>query len=410
MTEYLSDSIRRLLSNLRPSAASRLLEPIDKHLTLPRDDYIIDSRIHILENGLLEIAPGSNLYFRSGAGIVVNGTLIAEGKKDIPITFQPYKGEKWHNITFLFKPSGGSRMGFCKIKGGGGSADPFSAGNLYIDDVILSRTSRSHYKFIGGGVSLLESSPRIHDCLFGGNKAHEGGALFAWNCSPDLVSLTFRDNEAAFFMKGARYEEQDTIPDVGGNGGAICIKEAYPLISGCSFSNNLSREGGAIAIYSSSNPLNPIIADNLYITYNRAVDYGDYSEYRGRGGGIYLYDSNLNMVHTKISYNRADEGGGIYSSFKGTTSMTLSECEITRNAFWQKGGIYISNISKDTPEAAAGTQPPKIQPSLIQLCEIHGNHSKNAKKDDIDICTHNAPVKYSRLNSKSRIKPNLQEI
>jgi hypothetical protein len=113
LTEYLSDSIRRLLSNLRPSAASRLLEPIDKHLTLPRDDYIIDSRIHILENGLLEIAPGSNLYFRSGAGIVVNGTLIAEGKRTFQSPSSLTRG-KWHNITFCLSPPAGAGWAFAR--------------------------------------------------------------------------------------------------------------------------------------------------------------------------------------------------------------------------------------------------------------------------------------------------------
>jgi hypothetical protein len=80
---------------------------------------------------------------------------------------------------------------------------------------------------------------------------------------------TFRDNEAAFFKKGARYEEQVSIPDVGGNGGAICIKRGISLDLWLLFSNNCPGRR-AIAIYF-RHPLNPIIADNLYITYFRAV-------------------------------------------------------------------------------------------------------------------------------------------
>ena len=59
--------------------------------TFPKAEYNITGNIHILPGKTLQFAPGSRLLFENYTGIIVRGTLLAQGTHEAPIFFTSFK-------------------------------------------------------------------------------------------------------------------------------------------------------------------------------------------------------------------------------------------------------------------------------------------------------------------------------
>lgn len=190
----------------------------------------------------------------------------------------------------------------------------------------------------GGGIYISSASPVIRDCLLEKNYAsgyHDnsysggGGAIMIKNESSDpLIQGNIIRNNLADNLGGGLLFAEHTSGVLENN-----------IIDG---NNALNDWGGGIALYNSAIPL---VCNNLII-YNSCSGFSG-----GRGGGIYLGNSQSLLVNNTIAYNATtgDEygdgfGGGIYI---GTWSdPVIKNCII----WYNRSGASSMNIYFDPQE------------------------------------------------------------
>jgi len=162
----------------------------------------------------------------------------------------------------------------------------------------------------GGGILLL-SNTHIRNCKFYHNHAQSyGGAISQYSLTKPRTILIedceFFDNEANFGGAIADYghttisrcvfHDNRALND---GGGSYCITYgAHSFFFNCTFNNNIARQGGGIAVYTSQGPT----LWNCLINNNTAET----------GGGCYS-TRNTNLYNCTIVKNKATENyGGVY--------------------------------------------------------------------------------------------------
>lgn len=107
----------------------------------------------------------------------------------------------------------------------------------------------------GGGLYIeagnVLSSHRINNCIFTGNRAHNGGAVLVDSGRPSFVNCVFRDN-AADFYGGAVY-----------NKGIASV--ASPIFQDCIFENNSSNSGGGMTNNGTNGSASPLLLSCQFI-------------------------------------------------------------------------------------------------------------------------------------------------
>ena len=124
-----------------------------------------------------------------------------------------------------------------------------------------------------------------------------------------------------------------TIIDGNESGSVVTFnnkEDSTAVLSGFTIRNGEAENGGGIYL----NDSNPNLV-NLIITSNSAYTI----QWDGLGGGIYLNNSDPNLVNVNITGNYSyDSGGGIYLN---NSSPNLMHSTITGNqAYWSGGGIF----------------------------------------------------------------------
>ncbi len=155
-------------------------------------------------------------------------------------------------------------------------------------------------------------------CIFEYGKHSSGGAMELWSDNVRVSNCTFENNHAS------------------SQGGAIYLHHRHPTVENCNFINNQSdSEGGAMWVISYlSSPSSPrcLIKGNTF--------KGNSS---GRGGGIYLYASEVYLLNNTFINNTATRGGGIYSY--GNRISQINGNLIANNEATNGGGIYLSDCN-----------------------------------------------------------------
>ena len=173
----------------------------------------------------------------------------------------------------------------------------------------------------GGGIYILDASPRLSNLVIKGNSSLScGGGVAVQNGNPIIENCTIQDN-----YMGASY---------GQGGGGVYVDSGNVQIRSTLISQNTSDKiGGGLLISSSQVQL-----INCLITENRA-DYG---------GGVASYSSTIVYAGTKIEANGVldytgnfDSGGGIYQS--GGKIITLGNLYVENNEAVRGGGIYLDS-------------------------------------------------------------------
>ncbi|MBN2271392.1 MAG: hypothetical protein JXN61_12305, partial [Sedimentisphaerales bacterium] len=153
----------------------------------------------------------------------------------------------------------------------------------------------SKYHINGGGMTCLNVSALLTNCIFAANSAkHEGGGLYDVSGDLQLDSCTFNGNWAGWDGGGMQtYYGTPTMTNcrfIGNRGnGGMCNIEGAPQLANCVFSGNQTAYcGGAISNYSHV----PLVLLNCTLAGNSAALYG---------GGVYTaqdeedYEINLIM-------------------------------------------------------------------------------------------------------------------
>jgi len=184
----------------------------------------------------------------------------------------------------------------------------------------------------GGGISCLDASPLVKNCIIENN---EGGGCAFTNSFAVLKNNEIRENNG----NGIKCEECSNITTEycnieNNNGSGIYL---FSTSSGdiieCDITGNSTDHGGGIYCNESSPSL-----ENVIITNNSALD----------GGGIYCLDSSPSLMDVTISDNTSTGwepfygGGGIYCS---NSNPSLENVIITNNSALDGGGIYCSGSS-----------------------------------------------------------------
>ena len=176
--------------------------------------------------------------------------------------------------------------------------------------IIDGFTIQNGYAQQGSGI-LLESTTQIRNCKFCHNHAQSyGGAISQYSLIKPRTILVedceFFDNEADYGGAIADYgntsfsrcvfHDNHALND---GGGTYCITNgSRSHFINCTFSNNIARQGGGIAIFTSRGPT----LWNCLINNNTAET----------GGGCYL-TNNTDLYNCTIVKNEATEAyGGVY--------------------------------------------------------------------------------------------------
>lgn len=160
----------------------------------------------------------------------------------------------------------------------------------------------------GGGMYVLNGSPKVRNCTFAGNfAAGKGGGIFNNTANPTLTDCTFLGNRS-----------QDGGGGIGNEGSGNFT------ISACTFSGNYAGSGGGI--YNSESTPNVI---NCAFSGNTAIYFG---------GAIYNEGSSPIVMNCTFSENAApayplgNGGGGMYNH--GDGFFSFSNPVVTNCVFW----------------------------------------------------------------------------
>lgn len=287
--------------------------PVSGTWTAENSPYYIEGPVIVEDEETLIIESGVRVAVRGAYPIKVIGAIQAIGTANEKIMFTASNPNIWSdgidyngNLSSIITPS---VYDHCIFQYGyaQGTAAQFNS---------------------GGAMAIYEhDSISVLNSIFRHNKADidaayppSGGAIAIDNTDLFLQKCTFYDNSAEY-------------------GGAILLYSgSNPVISNCLFYENESEYGGALAFYDYSNGvlINNTLSDN-YASY---------------GGGLYFYmQSNPEIINTIIWDNDATIGDQVYSSTSAVSHPGFYYCDIEGGQAGfggsQINGGYLFNIEDD---------------------------------------------------------------
>ncbi len=208
----------------------------------------------------------------------------------------------------------------------------------------------------GGGLLQEGGSLSLSHCLFLGNSAIVGGAIYSFGfCELEIDSCTFIGNfgevgGAINFREGTLTITRSMFADNGNigfaGGGAIAAFTIYDVfIDETTFSGNSSGAGAAMVA----------VAETLAIA--NCIFAGNSGGFIG--GAIEEASASTSIVNCLFAANEASLGGGLYT---GTPGAQVVNCTFVNN-----GNIALMSSSFGTPEVAN--------------CIFHGNDGEPIAED-----------------------------
>lgn len=163
----------------------------------------------------------------------------------------------------------------------------------------------------------------IHDCVFEGNEASMGGAMYISSAEVSLDNLTFRDNHAhtggamsvsssGTLGRGIEiYNSTFTENTARNSGGAIDASGSLKVHNG-TFTENSSNSGGAIAVSGED----PVMVYGSTFTGNVAETLG---------GAVYSHGGVMEIHDSKFENNHAKTRGGAIATLSNSASTSTLE-------------------------------------------------------------------------------------
>jgi hypothetical protein len=163
---------------------------------------------------------------------------------------------------------------------------------------------------IGGAICINGGSPKIIDCVFGGNVAEfVGGAIVSEKANAVIRNCRFESNFAEYY------------------GGALYISKGFgTLVENCVFYNNIAVGGGGIYI---NGDLSTRVTSCSFVENTSTV-----------GSGIYLEGENLVVWLSLFAFG---EGQALYCEPFGRVPVDIACCDI----FGNKGGDWVDCIADE---------------------------------------------------------------
>jgi predicted outer membrane repeat protein len=232
----------------------------------------------------------------------------------------------------------------------------------------------------GGGICSEATSLAVVGCIFTDNSSDEGGG--GWLChGSSIESIPASFDECVFSGN------QANLVSTSSGGGALEIEYISPTLTGCTFTGNVARKGGAI-ICTMSSPVFDwcTFGDNHAITQDPQE-----STPRGwsPGGGAVFSWSSCSLCLTLPEFtgctfygNSAEESGGALLSLDHS-EPTVTGCTFYGNSAPNGGGGVFSsgeysNITLENTIVSFGAQGEGIACErtgavTLTCCDVYGN-------------------------------------
>ncbi len=265
-----------------------------------------------------------------------------------------------------------------------------SSGSGIITVEITGLTLTNGYSTHNGGAILSSENLIVEDCVFTGNTADKGGAIYDDASSLSVRGSLFSGNIAATSDGGAIYHSE-TFPYPSDeermliensefttnyskfSGGAVLLRDGIGIIDGCLFTQNTADfPGGAIRnIFGSLTVTDSSFVRNATDFSGAAISNGGELEVQRstfeentaevNGGAIYSQGADeVTILNSTFSGNSSVfDGGGIF--VLGNKPVSVINSTIVDNESGRGGGIYLF-----------GTDPTMIANTIIA-----GNRASN---------------------------------
>jgi len=175
----------------------------------------------------------------------------------------------------------------------------------------------------GGGVLIVDSSPRVVGNRITGNIAcNAGGGIHVDDSSPLLKENLVTHNH-----------QEECIGGVGGGGIAVVGEGSARLVGNVIANNSWGSSGGGVTLFAAGTP---VIRDNV-VRDNVAGN---------NGGGFYIVNhSDARIVNNVVTRNAATEGGGFYVGVgQGDRGAALLNNTVVGNRSATGGALYVGGF------------------------------------------------------------------
>lgn len=313
-------------------------------------DYHLANGSPCIDRGTSAGAPSNDLDQNprsQGAGVDMGAYEAPGDYTQGPLTYTPKRifvrtdgsptgdGSSWANAT-----SSISRA----IQMAWDEDEIWVAKGRYSEAVVLDATASIYGGFDGDESALSERDVLSHNTIIDASRfsgpavvANDNARLSAFAITGGRYSL---GAGVLSYFHAPRLDHCRIYGNVSSEkGGGFYGYYADPSMTQCLFDNNISTvDGAAIEIESSS-----LYIEDCTITDNRtSADYG-------HGGGCYFLNSNVSGNHFSLFDNHSATGGGIYAY---NTSLELSDIDIQNNISSAGGGGI--SINSSTMEVSTG--------------------------------------------------------
>ena len=187
------------------------------------------------------------------------------------------------------------------------------------------------FKMAGSAIIAKSSNINISECVFKGNEAQIGGALYVENSIITIQGTNFSANHVMCGLEvdhswTSNYTSQFEMVYYfcsGYLGGALTTYQSDVTIEGTTFYNNSAFEGGVIYFHESN------------ITIKICDFFGNLAE--GNGGVFKSTSSNIMITGSSFQNNSASGFGGVMHSYKDTVLLENNTFKDSYSS--QRGGI-----------------------------------------------------------------------
>ena len=349
-----------LTSSLTLSDDLTLIALGDATITVGQNGYFNVSGGKTLNiNGYLDGNSSSNTFYSIGAN-----NLIIDGG----ITWEQIENGTYYFVTDSYEPGKGDAETFGRAKysaSGNTSSYPLirvngsdSTLNLYQNAVLQNRIntqSEGKSNNSGGAVALNGEAKdkRVNLNIIGANIRYNalpnvanssgGAGIGAYNANIHMYSGSIDHNTV---YKQAGFTEMENGQEVASTDGAgVSLIENAELIMEDGYisynhgSSNYNSDGAGIMVRQSSN----LDIKGGEVSYNFTYGYG---------GGICIYNSQVDISNGRIIGNRATYGGGIASSHED--SANLDDTTITLGKVGEESNLDVTSNTAFTPANPEG--------------------------------------------------------
>jgi len=302
--------------------------------------YYVQSELTIPTSETLTIEAGTELYFCGNFGITNNGTLLATGTPEAHIKITTVDTLGYNSL----KPYIYGGINHLHLNNSIGDVLKYVDFSYSKETNLLEWYYSGAPNIYGGFVYVQNSSPTIKKCTFEKSYSFAKGGAVAWHDTQESGGVFW--NCLVKNCNSIVYQYGGTF--VGGDGGALCILNSSPDITGNLLYNNSTKifsggspKGGAIMLTNSqSNVLNNTVVNNF--SYN--------------GGGFCIYEedgismlNDINIYNNIVWGNICNYGPQFYIAASNNTDFYNNDIEGGFESIYFPtsvifNGVYTDNI------------------------------------------------------------------